>query len=150
MKPSRSIKEATLTLDFDASVHASMVDKRIPEIQKSLSQKEVLVAATKYFGGDELAAKVWMNKYALKDSTGKFYEKTPDDMHRRMAREIARIEKNYLNGLHKVIINSYGYIGPGYFGSIIFRIDKIFHVRMLNRYRKHQCSPTSVLGHLHG
>ena len=116
MKPPRSTQEATLTLDFDASVQASETNKQIPEILKSLSQKQVLVAATKYFGGDELAAKVWMSKYALKDSTGKFYEKSPDDMHRRMAREIARIEKNYPNGLEEEeifnVLSRFKYIVP--------------------------------------
>ncbi|MBN3034637.1 MAG: adenosylcobalamin-dependent ribonucleoside-diphosphate reductase [Bacteroidales bacterium] len=53
--------------------------------------------ATEYFRGDELAANVWMNKYALKDSHGLIYELTPDDMHRRLAREIARIERKYPN-----------------------------------------------------
>lgn len=56
---------------------------------------EVLKHSTAYFKGDELAASVWMNKYALKDSAGNIYELTPDDMHRRLAREIARIEKKY-------------------------------------------------------
>ncbi len=52
-----------------------------------------------YFKGDELAARVWVNKYALKDSAGKIYERTPDDMHRRLASEISRIEKRYPNPL---------------------------------------------------
>ena len=52
-----------------------------------------------YFKGDELAAKVWVNKYALKDSFGNIYEASPDDMHRRIAKEIARIEKKYKNPL---------------------------------------------------
>ena len=52
-----------------------------------------------YFGGDELAARVWINKYALKDSNGNLFEMTPDDMHRRLAKEIARIEKKYPNPL---------------------------------------------------
>jgi len=56
---------------------------------------EVVKAATEYFKGDELAANVWVNKYALKDSAGNIYERTPDDMHRRLASEIARIEKKY-------------------------------------------------------
>lgn len=51
----------------------------------------------KYFKGDELAATVWQNKYALKDSHGTIYEKTPTEMHRRMAKEIARIEQKYKN-----------------------------------------------------
>jgi ribonucleoside-diphosphate reductase alpha chain len=63
------------------------------------SQNEAFEASRDYFKGDELAATVWINKYALKDSFGNLYEKTPDDMHRRLAAEIARIEKNYENPL---------------------------------------------------
>ena len=55
-----------------------------------------------FFKGDDLATKVWSTKYALKDSFGNVYELTPDDMHRRLAREIGRIEKNYPNPLQKV------------------------------------------------
>ncbi|MCD4736847.1 MAG: adenosylcobalamin-dependent ribonucleoside-diphosphate reductase [Bacteroidales bacterium] len=64
---------------------------------KHYTIEEILKTATEYFHGDELAANVWMNKYALKDSEGKIYELTPDDMHRRLAREVARIEKKYPN-----------------------------------------------------
>lgn len=60
-----------------------------------IPRNEVITASTAYFKGDELAANVWVNKYALKDSEGNIYERTPDDMHQRMAREIARIESNY-------------------------------------------------------
>ena len=66
---------------------------------KTYAYKEALAASTEYFGGDELAASVWINKYALKDSQGNIYEKTPEDMHRRIASEIARIEKKYVNPL---------------------------------------------------
>ncbi len=58
---------------------------------------EAYDASVRYFDGDELAARVWVTKYALKDSFGNLFEKTPDDMHRRLAREIARIEHNYPN-----------------------------------------------------
>ncbi len=54
-------------------------------------------ASLKYFDGDELAARVWVSKYALKDSEGNIYELTPDDMHRRLARELERIENKYPN-----------------------------------------------------
>ncbi len=56
---------------------------------------EILGACTEYFGGDELAASTWINKYAMKNKNGKYVEVTPDDMHRRMAKEFSRIEKNY-------------------------------------------------------
>ena len=61
--------------------------------QKSYSYDEAFNASLNYFGGDELAARVWVSKYALKDSYGNIFELTPDDMHRRIASEIARIEK---------------------------------------------------------
>ena len=60
---------------------------------------EAYQASLEYFKGDELAARVWVNKYALKDSYGNIYEKTPDDMHWRIANEIARIEQKYPNPL---------------------------------------------------
>ena len=59
------------------------------------THEEVMEKATAYFQGDTLAASVWMNKYALKDSAGHLYELTPDDMHRRIASEIARIERKF-------------------------------------------------------
>ncbi len=62
---------------------------------KTYSFEEAYEASVKYFGGDELAAKVWANKYALKDSQGNIYELTPDDMHHRLASEIVRIEQKY-------------------------------------------------------
>lgn len=67
--------------------------------EKIYSEEEALSASLEYFGGDSLAAQVWVNKYALKDSNGNLYEKTPDDMHWRLANEIARIEKRYKNPL---------------------------------------------------
>ena len=60
---------------------------------------EAFRASVDYFKGDELAAKVWVNKYAVKDSFGNIYEKTPDDMHWRIANEVARVEKKYSNPL---------------------------------------------------
>ncbi len=65
---------------------------------------EVVEASIEYFKGDELAARVWANKYALKDSFGNIYEKTPDDMHHRLAREIRRVEMKYKNPLPEELI----------------------------------------------
>lgn len=65
--------------------------------KKTYTYQEALKASTKYFKGDELAANVWINKYALKDSAGNIYERTPDDMHKRLAAELARIDKKYPN-----------------------------------------------------
>ena len=64
---------------------------------KTYTQDEAFNASVEYFKGDDLAARVWVNKYALKDSEGNIYEKTPNDMHRRIAKEIARIEQRYAN-----------------------------------------------------
>lgn len=66
---------------------------------QSYTYEEALEASLKYFGGDELAAQVWVSKYALKDSDGNIYELTPDDMHRRIAAELARIEAKYPQGM---------------------------------------------------
>ena len=62
------------------------------EEKKTFTYDEAFQSSLKYFDGDELAARVWVNKYALKDSFGNIYEQTPADMHRRLAAEIARIE----------------------------------------------------------
>ncbi len=62
---------------------------------KTYSYDEAYKASLDYFGGDELAARVWVSKYALKDSFGNIYEMTPDDMHMRLASEISRIETKY-------------------------------------------------------
>ncbi len=67
--------------------------------EKTFTHEEAYQASLVYFQGDELAARVWVNKYALKDSFGKIYEKTPDDMHWRLANEVARIEAKYKNPL---------------------------------------------------
>ena len=69
------------------------------EPTKTYTHDEALEASRDYFDGDELAARVWVNKYAMKDSQGRIYELTPADMHRRIASEIARIEQKYPNPL---------------------------------------------------
>ena len=67
------------------------------ESSQTYTYDEAFEASLAYFGGDELAARVWVNKYAMKDSFGKIYEKSPEQMHWRIANEIARIEKKYKN-----------------------------------------------------
>lgn len=80
------------------------------------SQDDAFDASVVYFKGDELAARVWVNKYALKDSDGNIYEKTPDDMHHRIASEIARVEEKYPNPLTELevfdAIKDFKYIVP--------------------------------------
>ena len=65
--------------------------------KKVYTQEEAYSSSLDYFKGDELAARVWVSKYALKDSYGNIFELNPNDMHRRLASEIARIEKTYAN-----------------------------------------------------
>ncbi len=83
---------------------------------KKLDPEVVRQKATAYFNGDELAANVWINKYALKDSKGNIYESTPDEMHWRLAREIARIESKYENPLTAsdiyILLKNFKYIIP--------------------------------------
>ena len=67
------------------------------ETKQTYSYEEAYEASLKYFAGDELAARVWVNKYAMKDSFGNIYERSPQDMHWRIANEIARIEQKYPN-----------------------------------------------------
>jgi ribonucleoside-diphosphate reductase alpha chain len=96
------------------------VDETVNTVENSQRQKfeyeDVLKASTEYFNGDELAATVWINKYALKDSFGNIYERTPDDMHRRIARELARIESRYSNPLSEEelyeVLKGFKYIIP--------------------------------------
>ncbi len=80
------------------------------------SYDEVLKSSIEYFNGDELAATVWMNKYALKNSEGDFFEKNPDQMHKRLAKEIARIEQKYPNPISEEeiysVLKDFKYIVP--------------------------------------
>lgn len=69
------------------------------EPSKTYSFEEAYEEALKYFSGDELAARVWVNKYSMKDSFGNIFEKSPEEMHWRIANEVARIEKKYKNPL---------------------------------------------------
>ncbi|MEO2062935.1 MAG: adenosylcobalamin-dependent ribonucleoside-diphosphate reductase [Christiangramia sp.] len=87
-----------------------------PVVPQSYTQEQAYEASLKYFKGDDLAARVWVNKYALKDSDGNIFELTPDDMHRRIAREIARVEKRYPNPMSEDevfdLIKNFQYIVP--------------------------------------
>jgi ribonucleoside-diphosphate reductase alpha chain len=90
--------------------------KALPIPQKTYTQDEAFQAALTYFNNDDLAARVWLNKYALKDSEGNIYELTPNDMHHRIAKEIARIEQQYPNPLSEQevfdFIKDFKYIVP--------------------------------------
>ncbi|MCF2490526.1 adenosylcobalamin-dependent ribonucleoside-diphosphate reductase [Dyadobacter sp. CY347] len=95
---------------------------------------EAYQASLQYFKGDDLAARVWVNKYALKDSYGAIYEATPDDMHRRIAKEIARIEQLYPNPLSEEevfdLIKDFKYIIPQ--GSPMTGIGNPFQIASLS------------------
>ncbi len=84
--------------------------------QKTYTFDEALKSSKEYFRGDELAARVWANKYALKDSYGNLFEKNPDEMHRRLAKEIARIENRYPNPMSEEqvygLLKEFKYIIP--------------------------------------
>jgi ribonucleoside-diphosphate reductase alpha chain len=82
------------------------IDKSKVKEKTVYSHNEAVDASIEYFKGDELAARVWANKYALKDSFGNLYEKTPDDMHHRLAHEIHRVEMKYKNPLSEELIYS--------------------------------------------
>ena len=84
--------------------------------KKTYSYDEAYNASLEYFKGDELAARVWVNKYAVKDSFGNIYEKSPEDMHWRIANEIARVEAKYPNALSSQelfdLLDHFKYIVP--------------------------------------
>ncbi|MBW8360224.1 MAG: adenosylcobalamin-dependent ribonucleoside-diphosphate reductase [Weeksellaceae bacterium] len=95
---------------------------------------DAYTSTLEYFEGDDLAAKVWVSKYALKDSEGNIYEQTPDDMHRRIAGEIARIEAKYPNPLSQEevfgLIKKFKYIIPQ--GSPMTGIGNDFQIASLS------------------
>lgn len=112
-----------------------VVDKTEPKVEyHSYPIEEVKAAAKAYFHGDALAGDVWANKYALKDSDGNIYELTPDDMHHRIAREIARIERNYPNPMTEdeifEVLKDFRYIVPQ--GSPMTGIGNNFQISSLS------------------
>ena len=108
--------------------------QKAKDMNQTFNPEEAFKATFEYFNGDELAARVWLNKYALKDSYGNIYEKTPDDMHRRIASEIARVEKNYPNPLSEeeifAVLKDFKYIVPQ--GSPMSGIGNRFQIASLS------------------
>ena len=104
------------------------------ESRKTYSYDEAYAASLQYFGGDELAARVWVNKYAMKDSYGKIYECSPEQMHWRIANEIARIEQKYPNPMAAEeifqLLDHFKYIVPA--GSPMTGIGNNFQVASLS------------------
>ena len=101
---------------------------------KTYTYEEAFSASMQYFEGDELAARVWVNKYAMKDSFGRIYEKSPEDMHWRIANEIARIEKKYKNPLTAEeifqLLDHFRYIVPA--GSPMTGIGNNYQIASLS------------------
>ena len=93
-----------------------MSQKSNTEQLTTVAYEDAVAASKEYFQGDELAAQVWVSKYALKDSFGNVYETTPEDMHHRIAKELARIEANYPNGLAEdeifALLDHFRYVIP--------------------------------------
>ncbi|HUH51643.1 MAG TPA: adenosylcobalamin-dependent ribonucleoside-diphosphate reductase [Flavobacterium sp.] len=105
------------------------------DVQREVYPNDVVLKeAQNYFKGDDLAAQVWLNKYALKDSEGNIYEKSPEDMHRRIASEIARIETRYANAMSEEkifdLIKNFKYIIPQ--GSPMTGIGNPFQIASLS------------------
>ena len=102
--------------------------------QQTYSYDEAFQSSLEYFNGDELAARVWVNKYAMKDSYGNIYEKSPEDMHWRIANEIARVEQKYPNPLSPQevfdLLDHFKYIIPA--GSPMTGIGNHFQVASLS------------------
>jgi ribonucleoside-diphosphate reductase alpha chain len=101
---------------------------------KTYSYDQAFEASLKYFDGDELAARVWVNKYAMKDSQGNIYEQSPADMHWRIAMEIARIERKYKNPMSAQevfeLLDHFRYIVPA--GSPMTGIGNHYQVASLS------------------
>jgi ribonucleoside-diphosphate reductase alpha chain len=105
-----------MEIDLKNTATKTKVEEEITEQKRTYEYDEILKASTEYFKGDELAANVWLNKYAMKDSVGNIYEMTPDDMHKRLAKEIARIEAKYPNPMSEEqvynLLKDFKYIVP--------------------------------------
>jgi len=125
------IREEVIDKKYNESTGSDTADVEViekPEKEKEHQKypyEEVIRRSTEYFDGDSLAANVWLNKYALKNSSGDIFELTPDDMHRRLAREIARIEERYPNPISE---------------------DEIFHLLKDFRYIVPQGGPMAGIG----
>ena len=102
--------------------------------KKTFTYDEAFASALEYFNGDELAARVWVNKYAVKDSYGAIYEQNPRDMHHRIANEIARIEAKYSNPMSADevfgLLDHFRYIVPQ--GSPMTGIGNDFQIASLS------------------
>ncbi len=125
------MKSKLLLLNFSCNNILNILD--IVDKQ-SYTYNEAFEKSLKYFNGDELAARVWVNKYAVKDSYGNIFESSPEDMHWRIANEIARIESKYKNGLSAQelfnLLDHFKYIVPQ--GSPMTGIGNEYQVASLS------------------
>lgn len=123
---------------FAVLKHSEVKNKQIFKLKmtekNTYSYEEAFNSSLKYFDGDELAARVWVNKYAMKDSFGNIYERSPEDMHWRIANEIARIEQKYKSPLSATeifeLLNHFRYIIPA--GSPMTGIGNDFQIASLS------------------
>ncbi|MNK37596.1 Ribonucleoside-diphosphate reductase NrdZ [compost metagenome] len=110
------------------------MEKLTAQQSVAYTQDDAYAAALQYFKGDDLAARVWVNKYALKDSSGVLYELDPNDMHKRISSEIARVEQKYPNPLSEAeifeLIKDFKYIIPQ--GSPMTGIGNPFQIASLS------------------
>ena len=118
----------------ERTLKSAMGKSKIDENTRIFSFEEAVEKSREYFKGDELAAKVWVNKYALKDSYGNLFESNPDMMHQRIASEIARIEKKYPNPMSEAevysLLKDFKYIVPQ--GSPMTGIGNHFQIASLS------------------
>lgn len=109
-------------------------EKKDAEKRKTYTYDEAFQKSMEYFKGDELAARVWLNKYALKDSFGNLFEDSPDMMHKRIASELARIEEKYANPMSEEeiygLLKDFKYIVPQ--GSPMTGIGNNFQIASLS------------------
>ena len=115
--------------------------KNPKKTKKSYSYDEVLEKALKYFDGDELSATTWMKKYAVKNEEGEFEETTPDDMHKRMAKQFARMEKKFDKPASHNDLSDYGKERKPLNEESIYQLFKDFN------YVIPQGSVMAALGH---
>ncbi|MDR0606441.1 MAG: adenosylcobalamin-dependent ribonucleoside-diphosphate reductase [Bacteroidales bacterium] len=133
--PEREFNNETIDVKETIEVKKELIPQKNVHLEtKKYTEEEVCAKAKEYFNGDEMVASVWTKKYALRDGEGNLLELTPDDMHRRIAREFARIERKYPNPLDEVTINhllkKFQYLIPQ--GSPMFGIGNNFQIASLS------------------
>ncbi len=133
MEEMASTKKTGLLFDEKEKLEVKK-EKKDAEKRKTYTYDEAFQKSMEYFKGDELAARVWLNKYALKDSFGNLFEDSPDMMHKRIASELARIEEKYANPMSEEeiygLLKDFKYIVPQ--GSPMTGIGNNFQIASLS------------------